>query len=95
VPTLNPQVWDLVCLAAHTAMDSGRRRMVQIHLSRSAHSRRASYLVSRGSATAIASFWKTLARYAGGRHSLSTDLPQDHPFLGWLPATQRFRVNHH
>jgi hypothetical protein len=67
-PTINPEVWTLVCLAAISAMDYGRARLWSAPSDFS-------------SSNCIAHFWHTLQSFASSSQHFHWTLPATHPFL--------------
>ena len=86
---LCPVVWDIVCLAALSAMERGRRAAV----SASAAAGGAA-AAQRAAAVAVADFWGRLASFAALRVAPASwaDVPPDHPFVG-RTALRRLRLN--
>jgi hypothetical protein len=78
---LAPPVWDVVCLAALSALDSGRQQVIMTGL----RVRRAltSAEVMRISVSVIADFWGRLQSYVslGLRPKAWATVPAHHPFL--------------
>ena len=67
-PTIDSEVWTLVCLAAISAMDYGRARLW-------------SAASDFSSSNCIAHFWHTLQSFASSSQHLHWTLPATHPFL--------------
>jgi hypothetical protein len=67
-PTISPEVWTLVCLAAISAMDYGRARLWSAPSDTS-------------SSHCIAHFWHALQSFASSSQHLHWALPTIHPFL--------------
>jgi hypothetical protein len=86
---LCPVVWDVVCLAALSAMERGRRAAV----SASAAAAGAA-AARRAAAEAVADFWGRLASFVALRVAPASwaDVPPDHPFVG-RTAFRRLRLN--
>ena len=91
-PQLHPGVWGIVCLAAISAVDGGRRFMVRQQLEASAVP---PGLVASASRRAVARFWDILQEFCtlgAAPVQWRTAVPDDHPFMFWRPAQRRWQV---
>lgn len=91
-------VWDVVCLAAIAAMDSGRRRMTKTILNaRQRNAQPAPDLVHSASQQAVARFWDLLQDFC----SISTaplqwqeQVGEGHPFFSWHAASMQWVLSY-
>ena len=87
-------VWDLVCLAAVAAMDSGRRAAVRSMLPPDPQPASAA-LTLRAGRGAAARFWDLLADFCGHGSvpaRWAQQVPATHPFIFFTPALGRWQV---
>ena len=82
-------VWDVVCLAALSAMECGRRSAVA-----RVQDQPLAAVLQRASARAVTDFWGRLASFVALRKAPDSwaDVPVDHPFVG-RTAAGRLRLN--
>lgn len=86
-------VWDVVCLAAVTAMDHGRRRMYAL----SCGPPPAAPLHLTSARSAVARFWELLTDFVALRcvpASWRERAPPGHPFIHYDPASSGFLINY-
>jgi exonuclease III len=94
VPTLHQGVWDVVCLAALNAMDSARVLMWERQ--RQNQGQPGEALADAAGRQAVARFWALLADFCGlgmAPRRWRDRVPSGHPFLHWVPAENKWRVN--
>jgi hypothetical protein len=86
---LCPVVWDVVCLAALSAMERGRRSAVSASAAAAG-----APAAQRAAAVAVTDFWGRLASFVALRVAPVSwaDVPPDHPFVG-RTAFRRLRLN--
>lgn len=90
-------IWDVVCLAAIVAMDSGRRRMTKVTLeSKNQNSRLPLDIVSKAGKQAVTRFWDLLQDFCAVGAAPCTwesQVGPNHPFFTWRPATKTWQVD--
>jgi hypothetical protein len=87
-------IWDLVCLAAVAAMDSGRRSAVRCMLPPDPQPASAA-LTLRAGRGAAARFWDLLADFCGHGSAparWAAQVPATHPYIFFTPALGRWQV---
>ena len=89
-------MWDVVCLAALVAMDSGRRLMTRIILTaREQNSQLTPGLTQHAAQHAVARFWDLLQDFCTVGLAPATwqaQLSGEHPFFCWQPVAMEWQV---
>ena len=94
VAALHQGIWDVVCLAALNAMDAARALMWERRQRNQGQPGEA--LADAAGRYAVARFWALLADFCGlgmAPRRWREQVPSGHPFIHWLPAENRWRVN--
>ena len=93
-PSIKQPVWEVVCLAALSAMLTGRKYMWKLHFELSAIDVRhhpGGSLTQRASTVAASTFWANLQDFVQlhnlpGKWPGGTNLPVSHPFIAAQPG---------
>ena len=89
-------VWDVVCLAAIVAMDSGRRRMAKQSPSCRCNAQARSTLVQSAARQAAVRFWDLLQDFCAlsmAPKAWQISVLRGHPFMHWEPAESRWLLS--
>ena len=95
-PGLHAGAWAVVCLAAFSAMDSGRRSLFKLRSSPATASASCD-MVAAASQHAVARFWTLLQDFCSlgcAPVSWQSEVQPPHPFLYWHASSQSWQTTH-